>query len=165
MLCKSTTHEVNTAGAHPAPGTNLVKEHMGKLSRDDMREYMRNWRERRRTRARQMLGGKCGQCGADGAIEFDHIDPSTKKCAIAAMWTASEEKFNSEVAKCQLLCGECHKEKTARERPPVSTKHGTMRAYYKYQCRCAQCIEKHESYNNERRRQRRGKMCNFSDTH
>jgi transposase-like protein len=59
-------------------------------------------------------GGRCVQCGYDrylGALQFHHIDPSTKSFAIAGDGAArSLERARAEAAKCVLLCANCHAE-------------------------------------------------------
>lgn len=56
--------------------------------------------------------GKCVRCGYNtyaGALEFHHIDPSTKDTIIAAD-NITYEKAIEESQKCILLCANCHKE-------------------------------------------------------
>lgn len=64
-------------------------------------------------RARELLGSKCGICGYDkcmAVLGFHHIDPATKLFEIASGYCHSWEKIKQEVAKCQLLCANCHME-------------------------------------------------------
>lgn len=63
----------------------------------------------------EKLGGKCVECGSAKALEFDHIDPSTKSFNIAAGYTKPKEVLLAEVAKCQLLCNKCHIEKSKKD--------------------------------------------------
>jgi 5-methylcytosine-specific restriction endonuclease McrA len=81
-------------------------------SREEMREYMRAYRERRMADARQRLGGCCANCGSTEDLHFDHIDPASKAKAITQLLHASRARFEAELAKCQLLCGDCHRVKT-----------------------------------------------------
>ena len=73
------------------------------------------------TRARQkrkadlvyVMGGKCCLCGYDKcqqALEFHHIDKSTKKYGIASGNCHSWEEDIEEIKKCALVCSNCHKE-------------------------------------------------------
>jgi 5-methylcytosine-specific restriction endonuclease McrA len=59
-------------------------------------------------------GGCCALCGYDrhlGALQFHHIDPTTKHFAIAHTGTTiSLERARSETSKCVLLCANCHAE-------------------------------------------------------
>lgn len=61
-------------------------------------------------------GGKCEICGynkCEGALEFHHIDPTTKDKTIS-QWNFNYDLdiniFLKEVDKCQLLCANCHRE-------------------------------------------------------
>jgi transposase-like protein len=73
--------------------------------------------ERRRT-VKQILvdeaGGRCSECGysrCSAALEFHHLDPSTKRFGIAgAGCTRSIDSSRREAAKCVLLCANCHAE-------------------------------------------------------
>ena len=64
----------------------------------------------------EKLGGKCVECCCTEALEFDHIDPTTKSFNIAAGYTKPKEVLLAEVAKCQLLCNKCHIEKTRKDK-------------------------------------------------
>jgi hypothetical protein len=59
----------------------------------------------------------CAVCGeADIVVlEFDHIDRSTKEYTIAKMLSYSINTIKKELEKCQVLCVNCHKRKTAKE--------------------------------------------------
>jgi hypothetical protein len=112
---------------------------------EQRRLYMAGYRERRMTEARERLGGRCSVCGATEALEFDHVDPSTKVKPVTQMQHASKKKFFAEVDKCQLLCRQHRLEKTIREgslrREPGPIKHGTEYAYNRRGCRCEECCE------------------------
>lgn len=114
-------------------------------------QYMRTYRETRRRQARQLLGGKCTQCGAAENLEFDHIDPGSKVKAIASMLTASKQNFLAEVQKCQLLCKAHHQEKS-RAAYTKNFRHGTERCYREAKCRCTTCVTE------QRERRRRWRM-------
>jgi transposase-like protein/5-methylcytosine-specific restriction endonuclease McrA len=72
----------------------------------------------RRRRVKEILvaeaGGCCQLCGYDryaGALQFHHVDPADKEFALASRGLArSLAKARVEVAKCVLLCGNCHAE-------------------------------------------------------
>ena len=50
-------------------------------------------------------------------LEFDHINPKTKSYSIAhgIASTLSWKNIMTEIDKCQILCANCHKIKTAQE--------------------------------------------------
>lgn len=61
---------------------------------------------------------KCGYRQFGGALDFDHIDPSTKTRRILAIdWFGRTRRpiILAELKKCQLLCANCHREKTFKE--------------------------------------------------
>lgn len=72
--------------------------------------------ERRRKVIRETIeykGGKCQCCGYDKCVEaldFHHIDPTTKEFGISDGSTRSLEKTKAEADKCILLCANCHRE-------------------------------------------------------
>ena len=60
-------------------------------------------------------GGKCEKCGYDSnisALQFHHIDPSTKEFTLDArtLERTSDEVILQEFNKCILLCSNCHSE-------------------------------------------------------
>jgi hypothetical protein len=74
--------------------------------------------ERRRRKVKEMLiaeaGGACAVCGYarhPAALQFHHLDPSTKAFGLGVRGiTRSLEKLRAEAAKCVLLCANCHAE-------------------------------------------------------
>jgi hypothetical protein len=57
------------------------------------------------------------QCGETDVrvLEFDHIDPSRKEFGIARAITYGKpwDTIVEEIQKCQILCANCHKKRTA----------------------------------------------------
>ena len=75
-------------------------------------------RDERRKILIERLGGKCVKCGTTENLQFDHIDPNTKKdrtYCVSTMLGCSMERVTAEADKCQLLCSKCHLEKTYTE--------------------------------------------------
>lgn len=62
----------------------------------------------------------CQKCGISDprVLEFDHLDSSTKSFGIARAIgdTISWEKILLEIEKCQILCANCHKIRTAEQK-------------------------------------------------
>lgn len=63
----------------------------------------------------ELKGGCCEKCGYKNnlaALEFHHINPSTKCFSIDGRKLAnySYEKLKTEIDKCSLLCSNCHRE-------------------------------------------------------
>ena len=77
-------------------------------------ENVQRCQRRKKLFAVESFGGKCQICGYDkciDALEFHHIDKSTKKekpSYVIMRW--SWENAKKELDKCILLCSNCHKE-------------------------------------------------------
>lgn len=115
------------------------------------REYQLRRYHKRRAESIETLGGKCFLCGSTNRLELDHIDPATKAFPIAKLWSLSKAKYEAELAKCQLLCRECHTRKSAYEtmvRRPFT--HGKYWAVYKHKCRCPECDSFRVEFNKKR---------------
>lgn len=115
--------------------------------------YQRKKREERRKRINEILGNKCAICGSTEQLVCDHIDPQTKSFNICDKITANWDILLEELKKCQLLCFNCHVEKTAVEN--TQGKHGTISMYMpgkrqrakgKQGCRCPECVEAWSEY-------------------
>lgn len=132
---------------------------MGYKDKEVDRAYHREWVRKRR--ASFFHGKCCVKCGSIQRLELDHIDPKTK--VTHAIWTWSEERRNNELAKCQVLCHDCHMTKTLAERP--KTTHGTIQMYFVHKCRCKLCVDKKRSTypaNNTQKRAKRLKQKEMS---
>jgi 5-methylcytosine-specific restriction endonuclease McrA len=81
--------------------------------REAVQRYNRQWMKNRR-QGWIASQGPCVECGSTENLEVDHIDPSTKKYRPAALWGMAVDNPSrvAELAKCQILCRDCHKAKT-----------------------------------------------------
>ena len=86
-----------------------------------------------RGKAINYLGGKCVKCGSTDSLEFDHIDPATKKFTIGNLLSVPIEDLYPELDKCRLLCAKCHRKRHST----AKGKHGTISSY-RY-CHCELC--------------------------
>ncbi len=106
---------------------------------DDPRAESQRVRERRRYDARTILLNKlkskpCMDCGGSFppcAMQFDHRDPGKKDRTFPSVsaWirSASQKRFEAEIAKCDLICANCHAIRTFITHKHV---HHTKRAKY-----------------------------------
>jgi Homeodomain-like domain-containing protein len=73
-----------------------------------------NYRRRAKLRLVSEAGGRCRLCGYDryqGALQFHHLDPSTKGFPLSRSGiTRAFEELRLEASKCVLLCANCHAE-------------------------------------------------------
>ena len=94
---------------------------------DERREYDRNHSERHKSYLKkryyetlseciEKLGGECVKCGVKERLQFDHIYPKNKSFEITRrLLMGDRKKFEEELDKCQLLCYDCHREKTREQ--------------------------------------------------
>ena len=86
----------------------------------DEKGYASTIKRTMKKKAVDLRGGKCERCGYDkyvGALQFHHIDPSSKDFRLGDGYTHSWEDFLNESNKCQLLCANCHAELHFEELP------------------------------------------------
>jgi hypothetical protein len=77
-------------------------------------EDVSNARRRREERLVREAGGRCQACGYArymGALQFHHVDPSTKRFALSQRGIPrSLAVAREEAGRCALLCANCHAE-------------------------------------------------------
>lgn len=73
-------------------------------------------RDRNRAFVRSFKDGRpcidCNQLWHFCQLDFDHIDPSTKKFELWDLGTQSLSVIQLEIEKCELVCANCHRERT-----------------------------------------------------
>lgn len=72
-------------------------------------EYKRRWVAARKAKWIEE-NGPCRRCGSWERPEVDHIDGALK--VSSHIWTWATERRLAELAKCQVLCHDCHVTKT-----------------------------------------------------
>lgn len=102
-------------------------------TKEAQREYQREWMRKRR--AEYFQGKCCVVCGTREHLELDHIDP--KKKIDHKIWSWAESRRMRELRKCQILCTNCHQDKTFQDFG--WQRHGTRSAYRDQKCRCVEC--------------------------
>ena len=104
-------------------GTLHVLKGKQYLCKDCKREHQRMTNRRNRARWYEIIGSACITCGyskSTAALDFHHRDPSEKLFAIAPKLNAINpdscksgvrDQILAEVAKCDLICANCHRER------------------------------------------------------
>jgi hypothetical protein len=85
-------------------------------TKEIQKAYQRKWVAKRRSEW-LLQHGPCIQCGSWHKLQVDHIDPSTK--VSHSIWSWTKKRREEELAKCQVLCCDCHSKKTALENSRV----------------------------------------------
>jgi hypothetical protein len=96
-----------------------------------MREDTGRYRERMKLRSTQRrakktewvkkFGGACADCKQsypDCVFDFHHVDPETKDKefeAPAKLFMLSNARIGAELAKCVMLCANCHRQRHAHQ--------------------------------------------------
>lgn len=78
-------------------------------------DAVRRWRQNVKLRAINAMGGACVICGykkCANALDFHHLDPETKEFEFGKIVAnpKKQERIADELAKCILLCANCHRE-------------------------------------------------------
>lgn len=50
------------------------------------------------------------------SFDFDHVNPNTKMCNISQAGNMNKQRLDEEIRKCRLLCANCHKLHTIKQR-------------------------------------------------
>lgn len=61
----------------------------------------------------------CTDCGVQYppyVMQFDHLDPQKKLKGVGQLVSHSEDAIRAEIAKCEVVCANCHAERTHRQR-------------------------------------------------
>ena len=84
----------------------------------------RSWQTTHRQRERKlslivMAGSLCEDCGMNlekfpMCADLDHVDPSTKSASVCELTNGPLEPLLEEWQKCDLVCSNCHRIRTAR---------------------------------------------------
>ena len=72
--------------------------------------YLARQRRVIETRAQKKQCEVCGYNRWKPCLEWHHVDPSTKEFSISNAGARSQEKVKMEIAKCVVLCCNCHQE-------------------------------------------------------
>jgi|APGre2960657373_1045057.scaffolds.fasta_scaffold70132_2 hypothetical protein len=83
------------------------KNNLNKQNRIEKRQYLWDY----------LKENPCCICGEKDPVvlEFDHLDQTTKINCVSLMVYNSLDKIKKEIEKCQVLCANCHKRRTASQ--------------------------------------------------
>ena len=120
-------------------------------------DNVRRFRNRRKQRAIEMLGGKCLHCGTTDGLMFCAKDVHGPVNQISKFRTSNEQAFLEEIERTVLLCENCYWKRMNESGRRKRWKHGTMYGFYSKECRCDLCVAANKNRNwNRNRRERAG---------
>lgn len=104
--------------------------------KNKQRNYQRQWKANRRKD--WFKDKECVECGESNymLLELDHIYPDQK--VSHNIWSWSKERMEKELAKCQVLCTSCHRDKTIENNGWNKHPCGTLISY-RNGCKCEKC--------------------------
>lgn len=106
------------------------REYGKKNYRDNKERYFKQAKERDKQLDELINTAKskpCADCGVEYppyVMDFDHLDGETKILGICEMrrHRMAFEKITAEIAKCEVVCANCHRERTNQRNPARYTK-------------------------------------------
>jgi hypothetical protein len=112
-FCKNSSSKDGYRANCKSCSRNQVKLHYNNNKEKYLSRNLKS-REIRRLRVDELKKSKyCIICGESRnyCLDFHHIDPKTKESSISEMirHECSDEKLRAEIAKCVVLCGNCHR--------------------------------------------------------
>jgi hypothetical protein len=135
-LCKGCGYVLGLASFGLKYGKRGIRQHLCRAcSREASRTYYRRdpasykaraaanntrFRARNREKLREYLAASsCADCGTSdiAILEFDHRDPREKRYDISSQvqYAVSWVAILREIAKCDVVCANCHRRRTARQ--------------------------------------------------
>jgi hypothetical protein len=97
----------------------------------DVRDNARRYRARIRRVVREAKSRPCSDCGQrfpPVAMDFDHVEEGTKVADVSYLAThrTSVEAVQAEIAKCEVVCANCHRIRTTgRSRSRTTLQKGS----------------------------------------
>jgi hypothetical protein len=95
----------------PEANTNFKKISKKAIDKCNKEKYL----ERRRLLDSIKIEKGCERCGykeSPCALDFAHKNPSTKLFTVSKLLLRNESKIYDEIAKCRILCSNCHRLET-----------------------------------------------------
>lgn len=103
--------------------SSLKQKEWKRLNHIKKREYFRNRNKTRKASFRDIIRevknrpcADCGQSFPHYVMDLHHNDGEDKRYNVSAVWAiSSKEKLLEEIAKCEVVCANCHRIRTHAE--------------------------------------------------
>jgi hypothetical protein len=90
--------------------------------KEQQREYLRRNYEERKAYVQQAKNVPCADCGESYpfyVMDFDHLEDKVANIN-RIRWTKGLDKIKAEIAKCEVVCANCHRIRTYnRQQAPL----------------------------------------------
>ena len=100
------------------------------MRRDDHVYRRRRYAQRKAWMNTIKLDRGCDVCGyrtSPAALDWDHLPGQIKSFQISQAWSRSEKALLAEIAKCRLVCANCHRQDTNERRTPANWRAKNVR--------------------------------------
>ncbi len=88
-------------------------------NREAYAEKARRWEAKRQAAIQAAKARPCADCGGSfhySAMDFDHLPGGEKDFSVSAGRKMSIARVDAEIAKCEVVCANCHRVRTWRRR-------------------------------------------------
>jgi len=88
-------------------------------SRNEVLKRQKDFKDSRRELINRYKTSPCKDCGKQynpWVMDFDHREPENKSFSISAGICNSLDRIKEEILKCDLLCANCHRERTHKRK-------------------------------------------------
>ena len=147
-----TTNKIKTHGSLHSYRIHKCRRKPCNLAKDAFNQWRRNKRYDRLEQFKNKPCNVCGKVFPFEAMDFNHLDTTTKFTEVGALAEGPLDRLEAEIAKCELLCSNCHRVKTKNNKQltgkprrifktaPGHIKHGSTASYGRHKCRCNLCF-------------------------
>lgn len=93
--------------------------------RKSVREHASKLRERNKAVVREAMQSGCVDCGIKDirVLDFDHLRDKSYNVSELANFQSSIERIKDEIAKCEVVCSNCHRIRTHNRRLEKKLNH------------------------------------------
>ena len=116
----------------PLKNCRIYKAEWYKKNKERILDKTNKQYQERREQLIEQLGSKCvgykKVCGVTENLQLDHINPSKKRYNISERISSWDlKRLQPEIKKCQLLCPDCHAQKTKEDAKKYGYHNGNGR--------------------------------------